>query len=87
MEGFVMLVNPQERMAAVKIDDGSYSAVQYFEDLPLRTGDYLKGNLQKIGAQIIENLTAGESQKVYIQDAKGLVAAKTKLIVKKLAKT
>lgn len=81
MEGFVMLVNPQEKLAAVKINDGSYSVIQVCEEHNLNIGDYLTGDLQILGMQMIENHSAGESFMAYVQHAKGIVAAKTKFLI------
>jgi len=81
MEGFVMLVNSQERMAAVKTDDGSYSVLKICEGAEVDVGDYLKGDLQNLGYQLIENHSVGKTVKVCIHHAKGIVAAKTKYLI------
>lgn len=78
MEGFVMLVNGQEKMAAIKIEDGSYSVLKLLGESNVQTGDHLKGQLQVIGEQDILNQSTGQSLHVQVQHAHGIVAAKTK---------
>ncbi|MFW7380791.1 MAG: hypothetical protein ACOH5I_18395 [Oligoflexus sp.] len=81
MEGFVMLVNSQEKMAAVKTEDGSYSVLKYHQADQIHVGDFLSGDLQNLGFHFIENHSTGENLRVCIHHAKGIVAAKTKFLI------
>ena len=80
MYGFVMLINKREKLAAVKTEDGRYSVVKITIG-NIDVGDMLEGNLQTLGVVQLTNCTSEESLSAIIQDAKGIVAAKTKYLI------
>lgn len=71
MKGTIDLIGPTRIMIGVRTENNDYSVLELLGGYVPEVGDILKGNLDSLGGETIQNLTQNESWDVFIQDIYG----------------
>jgi hypothetical protein len=57
MDSMIVLLNVEQKMAAVRMKDGKYAIFQVLNDFNVDHGDIITGHFQKKGGCLLANLT------------------------------
>lgn len=79
MKGEVVLVNPENGMAALMVDGGGYTSFEVLGG-EVECGDVISGDLESLGGETWRNETQMEDLDVFVEDIHGSRSTARQLI-------